>query len=409
LVLQRAPGGAQTQTPPEQLCEQQSLAASQVVPAAPHAHFCCVQLPEQQPAPSMQLVPGGAHAHVPSTQRPEQQKASWSHTAPVSTAHTQAPATHAPEVQSLATLHSPPGAAGTQAPPMQTPEQQSLSAWHVEVTGRQAHAPLSQVAVQQPFADVHAAPTAAHTQWPCVHVPRQHWESLAQPFPGLPHVQREFASVAPEQQVTVCPDVPATRQQVPSPHTWVGVETEGSQSPSPLHGLPSAPRQLPASSTAAPQQSLVLVSLPEGVPGAAQPHAPSTQRPEQQPWSSVHGASRGAHTHFPSSPQPPKQQSESFPHTTPYGLHVQWPARSPPPEQQEAVEGGAAPGGAHVQVPSRHRPELHCTFFSHPPPLPDATRHQAPSQKNDAPCPHTEGSAAHGGRLAHEHGTGLVQ
>jgi hypothetical protein len=75
-VSQRAPGGAQTQDPPEQLCEQQSLASLQVVPAAPHAHFCSVQLPEQQPAPSVQLVPGGAHAHVPSTQRPEQQNAS---------------------------------------------------------------------------------------------------------------------------------------------------------------------------------------------------------------------------------------------------------------------------------------------------------------------------------------------
>jgi hypothetical protein len=75
-VSQRAPGAAQTQTPPEQLWEQQSPDAAQVVPAMPHAHFCWVQLPEQQPAPSVQLVPGDAHAHVPSTQRPEQQNAS---------------------------------------------------------------------------------------------------------------------------------------------------------------------------------------------------------------------------------------------------------------------------------------------------------------------------------------------
>jgi hypothetical protein len=198
---------------------------------------------------------------------------------------------------------------------MHTPEQQSSSPWHVEVTGRQAHTPLSQVAVQQSLAKVHAAPTAAHAQWPRVHAPTQHWESLAQPFPGLPHMQTEFVSVVPEQQVAVPPGVPATRQQVPSPHTWVGVETDGSQSPRPLHGLPRAPMQLPFSK-ASPQQSCVLVSWPEGVPGAAQPHAPSTQRPEQQSWSSVHGASRGAHTHVPSGPQPPKQQSESLLQTT---------------------------------------------------------------------------------------------
>jgi hypothetical protein len=75
----------------------------------------------------------------------------------------------------------------------------------------------------------------------------------------LPHAQT-FAGAAPEQQVVVSPDVPATRQQVPSPHTWVGVAVEGSQSPRPLHALPNALRQLPALSTLAPQQSLVPVS-----------------------------------------------------------------------------------------------------------------------------------------------------
>jgi hypothetical protein len=167
-----------------------------------------------------------------------------------------------------------------------------------------------------------------------MHEPTQHWESAAQPFPGLPHVQREFMSWVPEQQFEGPPGVPATRQQVPSPHTWVGVETEGSQSPRPLHALPKAPTQLPALSAAAPQQSFALVSWLEGVPGAAHPHAPSTQRPEQQPWSSVHGAPRGAHAHFPSVPQSPKQQSEFLAHTIPYGLQVHLPARSPLPEQQ---------------------------------------------------------------------------
>jgi hypothetical protein len=108
---------------------------------------------------------------------------------------------------------------------------------------------------------------------------------------------------------------------------------DGSQSPGPLHGIPTAGRQSPIASRP-PQQSLVPVSWVALVPAAAHPHAPSTQRPEQQVSSSLHGAPRDAQAHVPAGEQPPKQQSLSSAHVTPNGLQVQPSTTSSKPEQQ---------------------------------------------------------------------------
>jgi hypothetical protein len=142
----------------------------------------------------------------------------------------------------------------------------------------------------------------------------------------------------------------------------------GSQSPAPLHELPAPDRQLPDASTASPQQSLGAVSWAWLVPTAAHPHAPSTQRPEQQVWSSSHGAPRGAQVQDPAGEQPPKQQSLSSAHITPKGLQVQPRTTSSRPEQQrvlgttegEVTSGGrSVPGGAQTQDPATQRLEPH--------------------------------------------------
>lgn len=316
-----------------------------------------------------------------------------------------------PEVQSLLSAHSPPAGAAAHAPLWQTREQQSSEVAQVEVTGRHAQAPLSHDCVQQSPGEAQAAPEGAQTHVPAAQVPMQQSLPLAQPSPGFPQVQAPFASQAPEQQELSWSSsgmLPVRMQQWPAPHTSGGSVVAGSQSPGPLHGLPTPDPQLPPTllAKAPPQQSLAAVTWSAAVPTSAHPHAPSTQRPEQQVWSSLQGAPRDAQVHFPAGEQPPKQQSPSRAQVTPNGLQVQAPAVSTRLEQQKVLLSGGTtvPGGAQTHSSPMQLPEPHWAPLEHTAPLSKANTHHAPSQ-NCAPFSwHAVLLTAHGRAPGQVHG-----